>query len=47
MYYKPGLDLYLKTDASSVAIGMALMQSENNDRESLYTKAYGSKMLRC
>ena len=35
-YYRPELDLFLETDASRVAIGMALMLSENNDRESLY-----------
>ena len=44
-YYRPELDLFLETDASGVAIGMALMQSENNDRESLYPIAYGSKTL--
>ena len=27
-YYRPNLDLYLETDASGVAIGMALLQSE-------------------
>ena len=27
-YYQPDLDLYLETDASGVAIGMALLQSE-------------------
>ena len=31
-YYRPELDLYLETDTIGVAIGMALMQSENNDR---------------
>ena len=44
-YYRPNLDLYLETDASGVAIGMALSQSETNDRESLYPIAYGSKTL--
>ena len=44
-YYKPDLDLYLETDASGVAIGMALLQSENNKRESLYPRTYGSKTL--
>ena len=44
-YYRPDLDLYLETDASSVAIGMALLQSKMNDRESLYPIAYGSKTL--
>lgn len=39
------MDLYLETDASGVAIGMALMQSENNDRSILYPIAYGSKIL--
>ena len=44
-YYRPDLDLYLKTDASGVAIGMALLQSDENDRSSLYPIAYGSKTL--
>ena len=42
-YYRPDLDLYLETDASGVAIGMALLQSEQRDRFSLYLIAYGSK----
>ena len=45
-YYRPELDLFLETNASGVAIGMALMQSERNDRESLYPIAYGSKTLK-
>ena len=44
-YYRPDLDLYLETDASGVAIGMALLQSEQNDGSSLYPIAYGSKNL--
>ena len=44
-YYRPDLDLYLETDASRVAIGMALLQSDRNDRNSLYPIAYGSKTL--
>ena len=44
-YYRPDLDLYLETDASGVAIGMTLLQSEGNDRSSLYPIAYGSKTL--
>ena len=44
-YYRPDLDLYLETDASGVAIGMALLQSEQNNRSSLYPIAYGSKTL--
>ena len=44
-YYRPELDLYLETDASGVAIGMALLQSEENERDSLYPIAYGSKTL--
>ena len=44
-YYRPDLDLYLETDASGVAIGMALLQSDKNDRSSLYPIAYGSKTL--
>ena len=44
-YYRPDLDLYLETDASGVAIGMSLLQSETNDRESLYPIAYGGKTL--
>ena len=42
-YYRPDSDLYLETDASGVAIGMALLQSEGNDKNSLYPIAYGSK----
>ena len=42
-YYGPDLDLYPGTDASGVAIGMALLQSEQNDRSSLNPIAYGSK----
>ena len=37
--------MYLETDASRVAIGMALLQSEQNYRSSLYPIAYGSKTL--
>ena len=44
-YYRPDLDLYLETDASRVAIGMALLQSNENDRSSLYPIAYGSRTL--
>ena len=44
-YYRPDLDLYLETDASGVAIVMALLQSETNSRESLYMIAYGRKTL--
>ena len=44
-YYRPDLDLYLETDVSGVTIGMALLQSEQNDRSSLYPIAYGSKTL--
>ena len=44
-YYRPDLDLYLETDMRSVAIGMALLQSETNSKESLYLIAYGSKSL--
>ena len=44
-YYRPDLDLYLETDASGVAIGIALLQSEQNDRSSLYPIPYGSKTL--
>ena len=40
-YYRPDLE----TDASTVAIGMALLQSGENDRNSLYPIAYGSKTL--
>ena len=42
-YYRS--DLYIETNASGVAIGMALLESENNERDSLYPIAYGSKML--
>ena len=44
-YYRPDLDLYLEMDASGVAIGMALLQSEQNDRSSLHPIAYGSKTV--
>ena len=44
-YYRPELDLFLETDVSGIAIGMALLQGESNDRESLYPIAYGSKTL--
>ena len=44
-YYRPDLYLYLETDASGVAIGMALLQSDENDRSSLYPIVYGSKTL--
>ena len=44
-YYRPELDLFLETDASSMAIGMALLQSETDERSSLYPIAYGSKPL--
>ena len=44
-YYRPDLDLYIEMDASGKAIGMALLQSENNERQSLYPIAYGSKTL--
>ena len=44
-YYKPDLNLFLETDASGKGIGMALLQSENDHRDSLYPIAYGSKTL--
>ena len=44
-YYRPELDLYIETDASGRGISMALLQSQNNDREGLYPIAYGSKNL--
>ena len=44
-YYRPDLDLYIETDASGKGIGMALLQSENNENSSLYPIAYGSKTL--
>ena len=44
-YYRSELDLYIETDASSKGIGMALLQSENNDHSSLYPIAFGSKTL--
>ena len=44
-YYRPDLDLFIETDASGKGIGMALLQSENNDRSSLYLIAFGSKTL--
>ena len=45
-YYGPELELFLETDASGVAIGMALLQNESNEREdSMYPIAYSSKTL--
>ena len=44
-YYRPELDLYIETDASSKGIGMALLQSENNDHSGHYPIAFGSKTL--
>ena len=44
-YYKPELELFLETDASGKGIGMALLQSDSNEKESLYPIAYGSKTL--
>ena len=44
-YYKPDLELFLETDASGKAIGMVLLQSENDHRNSMYPIAYGSKTL--
>ena len=44
-YYRPELDLYLETDASGEAIWMAFLQSDENDRSSLYPITYGSKTL--
>ena len=44
-YYKPELELFLETDTSRKGIGMALLQSDNNEKESLYPIAYGSKTL--
>ena len=44
-YYRPNLELYIETDASGKGIGMALLQSEGNERDSLYPIAYGSKIL--
>ena len=35
-YYKPNLDLFLETDASGKGIRMALLQSEEDHRNSLY-----------
>ena len=39
------MDLFLETNASGVTIAIALMQSENNNGESLFPTAYGSKTL--
>ena len=44
-YYRPDLDLFIETDASGKGIGMALLQSDSSERESLYPIAYGSKTL--
>ena len=39
-YHRPELELCIETDASGKGIGMALLQSENNERSSLYPIAY-------
>ena len=44
-YYRPELELFIETDASGKGIGMALLQSKENERSSLYPIAYGSKTL--
>ena len=44
-YYSPELELFIETDASGKGIGMVLLQSEENERSSLYPIAYGSKTL--
>ena len=44
-YYRPELDLFIEMDASGKGIGMALLQSETNDRATLYPIAFGSKTL--
>ena len=44
-YYKPELDLFLETDASGKGIGMTLLQSDSNGKESLYPITYCSKTL--
>ena len=44
-YYRPELDLFIETDVSGKGIGMALLQSETNERSSLYPIAFGSKTL--
>ena len=44
-YYRPELELYIEMYSSGKGIGMALLQSENNERSSLYPIAYGSKTL--
>ena len=36
-YYKPELNLFLETDASGKGIGMALLQSDNNEKEKVCT----------
>ena len=36
-YYRPDLDLYIETDASGKGIGMALLQSENNEHVQVCT----------
>ena len=44
-YYRPDLDLFIEMDASGKGIGMALLQSDSNERYTLYPIAYGSKTL--
>ena len=39
------MDLYVETDVSGKSIGMALLQSNSNERDSLYPIACGSKIL--
>ena len=44
-YYRPNLDLFIETDTRRKGIGIALLQSEDNDWSSLYPTAFGSKTL--
>ena len=44
-YYRPDLDLSIETDASGKGIGMALLQNDRNERDSLDLIVYGSKSL--
>ena len=44
-YYRPDLELFLETDASGKGNGIALLQSEESERNRLYLIVNGSKTL--
>ena len=43
-YYRPDLELFIEMDASGKGIGMALLQSHENERSSLYPIAYAVRL---